>query len=150
MNADERQARAEAREATDAPESTDAPETTDAPESTPDASATRSAASRWVFAVVAGVFGLLYAYDLWEGVGNFVGVGGQAAALGIGISTWGLTVLVIGLVAPLAVFAGAFWLAHRRGALAVLLLFLTGWAVVQVVQLDLEVLFGLGGYDFGS
>jgi len=145
----------DATRATHAPESTGAERTTDAPEASAapeqDAPAPASrAASRWVFAVVAGVFGLLYAYDLWEGVGNFVGVGQLAAALGVSISTWGLTVLVIGLLVPLAAFAGAFWLARRRGPLGVLLLFLTGWAVVQVVQLDLEVLLGFGGLDLGE
>ncbi|WP_353810242.1 hypothetical protein [Agromyces sp. SYSU T00194] len=142
-------------EAADAPESTDAPRSTDASEAMSEGApaeqaSARPATSRWVFAIVAGVFGMLIAYDLWEGVGNFVGVGEQVAALGIGLTTWGITVLVIGLVAPVLAYALAFWLARHRGPLAVFLLFLTAWAVVQVVQLDLEVLFGLGGLDLGS
>ena len=110
--------------------------------------ATRSATPLWLAVTIAVLFGVLYAYDVWEAVGNLVGLNVQASSLGISLTGLGVTLLVIALIVPLVVFGLAFWLARNRGPLQQVVLFLVGYALVQALTLDLTALFDLGGLDF--
>ena len=74
------------------------------------------------------LFGVFYAYDVWEAVGNLVGLNIQAAALGVPLTGWGVALLVAALVVPLLAFGVAFWLGRRRGPLVQVVLFLAGYA----------------------
>ena len=113
-----------------------------------DATATvRPATPRWLVMTIAVVFGVLYAYDVWEAVGNLVGLNLQAGALGVPLSGLGLTLLIAALIVPFLVFGVAFWLGRRRTPLAQVLLFLAGYALVQALAFDAAVFFGLGGFD---
>ncbi len=102
---------------------------------------------RWLAMTIAVVFGVLYAYDVWEAVGNLVGLNLQAGALGVPLSALGLTLLIAALIVPFLVFGVAFWLGRRRAPLAQVLLFLAGYALVQALAFDAAVFFGLGGFD---
>ncbi|MES1169209.1 MAG: hypothetical protein ABUL47_00820, partial [Leifsonia sp.] len=63
--------------------------------------------------VVWVVFALLYAYPLFEGVSNLVAVPPYYASIGIGSAVpWWL--LVIGVAAPVILFAAALLLGRRR------------------------------------
>ena len=44
--------------------------------------------------VIAIVFGLFFAYDVWEAIGNLVGIVSYANALQVGIVGWGWVVLI--------------------------------------------------------
>lgn len=110
--------------------------------------ATRSATPLWLAVTIAVLFGVLYAYDVWEAVGNLVGLNVQASSLGISLTGLGVTLLVIALIVPLVVFGLAFWLGRHRGPLQQIVLFLIGYALVQVLSLDLSAIFELGGLDF--
>ncbi len=115
-----------------------------------DAAAPRSATPLWLAVTIAVLFGVLYAYDVWEAVGNLVGLNLQAASLGIAISGVGLTLLIVALVLPFLVFGIAFWLGHRRSPLPQVVLFLAGYAAVQAISFGLTALFfQLGGLDLG-
>ncbi|QTX04352.1 hypothetical protein [Agromyces archimandritae] len=103
----------------------------------------------WLAVVIAVVFAVLYAYDLWEAIGNLVGLNIQAGALGISLSAYGIVLLIVGIVVPALVYGAAFWLARLRGPLAQLAIFFTGWCTVQAVSLTIGTLFGAGGLDFG-
>lgn len=111
-------------------------------------SAARSATPFWLAVTIAVLFGVLYAYDVWEAVGNLVGLNVQAASLGISLTGFGVTLLVVTLVVPFVVFGLAFWLGRRRGPLQQVVLFLVGYALVQALTLDFTALFDLGGLDF--
>ena len=58
-----------------------------------DSAGSRSATPLWLAVTIAALFGALYAYDVWEAVGNLVGLNLQASAqyrimdnVGIGVS----------------------------------------------------------------
>jgi hypothetical protein len=110
-------------------------------------SAPSPAAPLWLAATIAVVFGVFYAYDVWEAVGNLVGLNIYAGELHVGLTGYGVALLVAGIVVPLAVYATAFWLGRRRGPLAQAVLFLAGFALVQALSADVAVLFDLGGLD---
>ena len=108
----------------------------------------RTATPLWLAVTIAVIFGVLYAYDVWEAVRDLVGVSLMVGDLGVTLAGIGLALLIAALLVPLAVFVLAFWLGYRRGPLAQVLLFLTGYAVVQALTLDLGAFFELGGIDF--
>ena len=108
----------------------------------------RTVTPLWLAVTIAVIFGVLYAYDVWEAVRDLVGVSLMVGDLGVTLAGIGLALLIAALLVPLAVFVLAFWLGYRRGPLAQVLLFLTGYAVVQALTLDLGAFFELGGIDF--
>ena len=108
----------------------------------------RAATPLWLAVTLSIVFGVFYAYDVWEAVGNAVGMGISVDQLGIAITGLGTALLIAGIAAPLLVYAVAFVLGRRRGPLAQVVLYLTGYALVQVLSADIAALFELGGLDF--
>ncbi|AWB95822.1 hypothetical protein DCE93_09245 [Agromyces badenianii] len=108
----------------------------------------RAVTPLWLAITIAVVFGVVYAYDVWEAVGNLVGLNLYAGELGVALTGYGVTLLVIGIAVPFLVFGAAFGLARHRGPLAQVVLFLAGYALVQVLSADLSALFDLGGLDF--
>ncbi|HEY5231396.1 MAG TPA: hypothetical protein VIJ11_10975 [Galbitalea sp.] len=78
----------------------------------------------WASLVVAVVFGLLYAYVLWNAIGNLVNLPKEFGS----VTPWWL--LVLDVAVPVVAFAAA-WLVGRRGSLgARAVFFLIGFAVV--------------------
>lgn len=124
---------------------TGATDPTGATESTAPA---RPAAPLWLAVTIAVLFGVFYAYDVWEAVGNLVGLNIQAAALGVPLTGWGVALLVAALVVPFLAFGVALWLGRHRCPLVQVVLFLVGYALVQALTLDISALFELGGFDF--
>jgi hypothetical protein len=112
-----------------------------------DTSVSRPATPLWLAVTIALVFGVFYAYDVWEAVGNLVGLNIYAGQLEVGLTGYGVALLVVGVAVPFLVYATAFWLGRRRGPLAQVVLFLAGFALVQVLSADVAALFDLGGLD---
>ena len=50
------------------------------------------------------VFGLFFAYDVWEGIGNFLGVENQAVQLGLGITPLGWVIMYANVFLPAVVW----------------------------------------------
>lgn len=134
----------DAREAdkADAADSTDTTDSTDATETR------RPATPFWLAVTIAVLFGVLYAYDVWEAVRDLVGMSLMVGDLGVSFAGVGIALLIAALVVPFLVFGVAFWLGRHRGPLAQILLFLAGYAFVQAINLDLAAIFELGGIDF--
>lgn len=87
----------------------------------------------WLVTLIAGVFGLFYAYFVWTAVSFLF-----SQAFGpIGLSGLGWFVLILPIVLPMLVFAGGFALGSRRKALPFALILLTGLAVVGVFWLNI-------------
>ena len=99
----------------------------------------------WLSLAVAAIFGLLYAYDVWEAVGNMINLPQYYELLGLdpaGIPWW---VLVINLLVPVAAFAIAFWVGRRQNLGGRALIFLLGLAVSAALGLGLVALAGAVG-----
>jgi ABC-type transport system involved in cytochrome c biogenesis permease subunit len=110
----------------------------------PASPATRASSPAWLTLTLSVIFGLLFAYDVWEAVGNFVGVNVVASGLETTITPVGWVVLILGILLPIAVFALAYWLGRRRNSLAQALLYLAGLGTVAAVSLSSLALFRLG------
>lgn len=97
---------------------------------------------QWLAMVLAVFFGLFFAYDVWEALGNLVGIANYASQLDGALTALGWVVLIGALVLPIALFALAFWVGHRRGPLQQIALYVTALAVSAVLYLDIFTLFG--------
>jgi hypothetical protein len=97
----------------------------------------------WLSATIAILFGLFYAYSAWSGLGNLIGLNDTAQGLDTTLSGFGWGLLLTGVLAPLLVFAVAFWLGRRREAGPQALLLLAGLCLVSALSLDIFV-FGPG------
>ncbi|PJJ55250.1 hypothetical protein [Compostimonas suwonensis] len=98
----------------------------------------------WLVGAVAAVFGLFYAYDVWEAVGNLVGVTSGAAGLGTSVSPVGWIVLIGGLLLPVVVFVLAVWLGRGRATLPRAGILFAGLCLVAALSLSLVTIFGFG------
>ena len=87
----------------------------------------------WLVATIAGLFGLFYAYAVWNALGNLI----EAARLPTGMNGLGWSIWIFAVLFPILVFAVALTFGHRRPALHLFLLLLTGIALVAVVWLDI-------------
>lgn len=87
--------------------------------------------------VLAAVFVLLYGWDVWEALGNLLGLPAFYAALGITDSVpWAL--LWAGVFMPVVVLVVASLISQRFASpLEQVLVFVTGWALVAALSLSL-------------
>ena len=88
--------------------------------------------------VLVVVFGLLYAWDVWEALGNLVGLGPFYEAFGIGDRIpWVL--LWAGVLLPFVVFAAALWFqAGRSSTLERIVVFVVGWALIAGMTISFQ------------
>ena len=87
----------------------------------------------WLIVTIAGAFGLVYAYAVWNALAFLIDqANGQ---LGLNPAGWAL--LLAGVVFPIAVFGVAFALGWRRKAGPFALVLLAGLGLVSVFWLDI-------------
>jgi len=85
----------------------------------------------WIVGTVAGFFGLLYAFAVWNGVGQLIST--VQAGVELTPTLWAMWLLTIAL--PIAIFAVVLVIAKRRvGVLALMLL--AGLGVVGAFWLN--------------
>lgn len=87
----------------------------------------------WLIATIAGVFLLLYAYVVWSALAFLI----QQASGVEGLSGYGWFVLLLPIVFPLVVFAGAFAIGWKRNAGQFALVLLTGLGLVAAFWLNI-------------
>ena len=104
----------------------------------------RSRTPAWLSVTLAIIFGLLFAYDAWEAVGNLVGMSQLAGQLETTLSAPGWIVLLLGILLPVALFTAAYLLGRRRGALQQVVGYVVGLGVSAILTLDILALFGPG------
>ncbi len=86
----------------------------------------------WLSLTVAALFGLFYAYDVWEAIGNLLGVPAEYGALGLaGRTPWWL--LWLGVAVPPIIFAAAVLFGRRYNVFGKALIFIVGLAVVAAL-----------------
>jgi hypothetical protein len=101
-----------------------------------DAAASSRRTPRWLLAVILGIFGLLYAYAVWNAIGNLIASVQAASSAGVSLSALGWFLWIFAAVFPVIVFAAAYRIASRRVAWQVLLIMLGGLALVAVFWLN--------------
>ena len=113
-----------------------------ASENAPGSSTTKSRTPQWLAMTLAVLFGLFFAYDVWEGLGNLVGMLTIANELGLGLSVLGWIVLLTAMLLPIALFGLAFWLGYKRPPLQQIALYLAALAVSAALYLGVYTVFG--------
>jgi hypothetical protein len=89
----------------------------------------------WVSIAVAIVFGILFAYDLWEALGNLLGLSAYYSAAGLANQTpWAL--LIVNLAVPAIAYLIALLLGRGRSVLVKSVLFVVALCAVAVLSLD--------------
>lgn len=91
----------------------------------------------WMSVAVAGVFGLFYAYDLWEAVSTLIELPVFYEAFGFDVAQLPWWVLVLLVLLPIVAFAVALWAGRRRSLGERALIFLLGLAIVAGLSLGL-------------
>lgn len=87
--------------------------------------------------IVVGFFALFFAFDVWEGIGNFLGIQAQSFTLGIAISALGWIAIVVGVIAPIILFVLALLLSKKMRLAHAVFLFLLALAISAVISADL-------------
>lgn len=105
---------------------------------------TRRRTPFWVTTVIAVFFGLFFAYDLWEAVGNLVGVSLAAGDLDTTLNTTGWVVLIGGVLIPIIAFGLALVLGRRRTIVEQILMYTAALCLVAVLSLNIFEMFGFG------
>lgn len=90
----------------------------------------------WLVATIAGVFGLFYAYAVWNALGNLIQSVQFAGENGFALSAFGWFIWIFATAFPIMAFAAAFTIAHRRPAHQFILVMLTGLALTAVFWLN--------------
>ena len=85
---------------------------------------------RWIFYMLLGASGLLYAYAIWNAIAYMIPLVGLA----VGATTW--VALILAIILPAVVYAAAIALTRRRGLGTVALVLLAGLGLVAVFWLD--------------
>ncbi|MGN8026060.1 hypothetical protein [Microbacterium sp. 22242] len=85
---------------------------------------------RWLFSALLGLTGLFYAYAIWNAIAYMIPLVGLA----VGVTTW--IALILSIVLPAVIYAGALALTRRRGLGTVALVLVAGLGLVAVFWLD--------------
>ncbi|PPH37897.1 hypothetical protein C5C53_05870 [Rathayibacter sp. AY1E3] len=93
--------------------------------------------------LAAVVFALFFAWDVWEAVGNLIGLRSYAASLGTDLNPTGWAVLLLGLVLPVACFVAAVLLGRRRGLPARVGLLAAALCLSAALSLDVQLVLGV-------
>ncbi len=79
--------------------------------------------------IIAALFGLLYAYSVWQAIGNMVNLPAFYDALGVGSKNVPWWLLWIGVAIPIAGYLIAFAAGRRRNVGAKAVIFILGLAL---------------------
>lgn len=85
----------------------------------------------WLVATISASFGLFYAYAVWNALGNLIEAQTQVGLNGLGWFLW-----IFATLFPILVWAAAFAIGNRRAPHELLLIMLTGLALVAVFWLN--------------
>ena len=88
--------------------------------------------------LVIVLFGLLFAYDLWEALANLFGLAGVLGWELLSVNLWLLLSLLI--LAPVVVYVVALRVGRRMNFWQRGLVLLAGWGLVAIITLDVYAL----------
>jgi len=87
--------------------------------------------------VIVGVFALLFAYDVWEAVGNFVGIYAQGLPYGLLLTVGGWFFLLLAVFAPVILFVLATVFTRKMSVGKSLVIFTIALMISSVVFVDI-------------
>lgn len=90
----------------------------------------------WVLALIGGVFGVLYAYAVWNAIGNLVQSVQVAGTVGMTLNALGWFLWIFAAIFPILVWAGAFTIGYKRRVYEYALIMLVGLTLVAVFWLN--------------
>jgi hypothetical protein len=92
----------------------------------------------WFSLTIAAIFGLFYAYNVWQGISNLVALPAFYDAFGYGAENVPWWLLWIGVLIPIAGFLAAFAIGRKHNAGEKALIFLVGLAVVAALSIGIS------------
>ncbi|MFS0867236.1 hypothetical protein AB3M83_07865 [Microbacterium sp. 179-B 1A2 NHS] len=95
----------------------------------------------WLFAAVAGAFGLLYAFLVWHAVGFLV----AQASSAVGLNGAGWAILLSAVAFPIVVFVAGAIIGRRRPVWQAALLWVAGLGLAAVFWIDVLAYAFVGG-----
>ncbi|WP_187977866.1 hypothetical protein [Mycetocola sp. JXN-3] len=98
---------------------------------------------RWLTIAIAVVFGLLFAYQVWGGVGSAITIPRRVSEAGGSVSALGWTMLVLSIIVPLIALYLSYRIGRRRGWISMILTYLVGVAASSAIALSLAAAFFL-------
>ncbi|UUT35464.1 hypothetical protein [Microbacterium elymi] len=90
----------------------------------------------WLLGTIVGLFGLFYAYAVWNAIGNLITSVQYFAGIHVPLNALGWFLWIFAAVLPVIVFVAGFRLAFRRAPGPVVLIMLSGLALVAVFWLN--------------
>jgi hypothetical protein len=91
--------------------------------------------SKGATAAVAVIFGLFYAYYLWDAIRSLIELPAQYDLVGLGRENAPWTLLVLGVIIPVVGFAAAFLIGRRRAVANQAIIYLVGLGAVACLGL---------------
>lgn len=107
------------------------------------ATATRRQMPLWLLVAISALAGLFYAFAVWNSVANLTQAITFYGDAGLSINALGWFVWIFAAVFPIVVWAAAFTLGYRRRVHELLLIMVTGLALVAVFWLNVVAYTGL-------
>ncbi|MEN9751163.1 MAG: hypothetical protein RLZZ600_210 [Actinomycetota bacterium] len=87
--------------------------------------------------IIAGSFGLFFAWNVWAGIGNFLGIQNQRLQLGLDLTVLGWFVILLDVFAPILLFVAAILVGRKLSRWAFAGVLLLALLLVAVINLDL-------------
>lgn len=87
--------------------------------------------------IIAGIFGLFFAWNVWAGIGNFLGIQNQRLQLGLNLTALGWFVIILDVFAPVVLFVVAIVVGRKRSRWMFAGILLLALLLVAVINLDL-------------
>ena len=97
----------------------------------------------WATLTVAALFGLFFAYDLWEAIESAIEVPklyAQLEAVGLPAGDVPWVLIVVGILVPPLAYGIAFVAGRRQGLVAKALIFVVGLVAVAALSMSINAL----------
>jgi hypothetical protein len=90
---------------------------------------------RWIHIAVAAIFGIVYAYYLWDAIRSLIELPAAYELAGLSRDDAPWSLLVLGIILPIVTFVGALIVGRGRNPLEFALILLTGLGALAVLNL---------------
>jgi hypothetical protein len=89
----------------------------------------------WLRVAVAGVFGIVYAYYLWDAIRSLIELPAQYELMGLSRDDAPWSLLILGIILPIVTYVGALIVGRHRNVFTQALVLLTGLGALAALSL---------------